>query len=70
MTDPKRWSEGDSEIDPVLRSVLRYAKDFAPTASETQALLRRVSAAATERSAPSHTQTEPLTARGRPRTRW
>ncbi|HWA76500.1 MAG TPA: hypothetical protein VG937_29395 [Polyangiaceae bacterium] len=49
MTDPKRWSEGDSEIDPVLRSVLRYAKDFAPTASETQALLRRVSAAATER---------------------
>jgi hypothetical protein len=51
MNDPKRWSDGDSTIDPVLRSVLRYAKDFAPTSSETQSLLRRVRVAANERRA-------------------
>lgn len=42
MSDPKRWSSSGSDVDPVLRSVMRYARDLAPTTSEAQALLRKL----------------------------
>ena len=45
MSDPKRWSSTGSDVDPVLRSVLRYARDVAPTPSEARALLHGVQAA-------------------------
>src|SRR3954471_12331624 len=40
MTEPKRWSSPGSEVDPVLRSVLRYGRDLQPNAQQLQAILR------------------------------
>ena len=63
MTEPKpeakRWSSPDSDVDPVLRSVLRYGRELEPTSAQLGAIV----AAATERSRP-----EPL--RRRPRALW
>ncbi|MGE5786831.1 MAG: hypothetical protein ACM3ZE_19720, partial [Myxococcales bacterium] len=42
MTEPARWSRSDSEVDPVLRATLRYARDFAPSNVEMQSLLRHL----------------------------
>jgi len=42
MTDPKRWSSPSSEVDPVLRSVLRYGRDLQPDSQQLQAILRGV----------------------------
>jgi hypothetical protein len=50
MTEPIRWSSSDSEVDSVVRSTLRYARDFAPNHFETQALLRRLGDEKTHRS--------------------
>jgi hypothetical protein len=40
MTEPKRWSSSNSEIDPVLRSVLLYARDLQPDSRQLQTILR------------------------------
>lgn len=40
MTEPKRWSSPSSEVDPVLRSVLLYARDVQPDSRQLQAILR------------------------------
>jgi hypothetical protein len=45
MSDPKRWDETGSDVDPVLRSVLRYAKGLGPEPAQVQRLLRRVETA-------------------------
>jgi hypothetical protein len=42
MSDPKRWADAGSNVDPVLRSVLRYAKGIGPERAQVQRLLRRV----------------------------
>jgi hypothetical protein len=42
MSDPKRWDETGSDVDPVLRSVLRYAKGLGPEPAQVQRLLRRL----------------------------
>ena len=34
MNEPKRWSSQGSDVDPVLRSVLRYARDLKPNSAE------------------------------------
>lgn len=34
MNEPKRWSSSGSDADPVLRSVLRYARDLKPNSAE------------------------------------
>jgi hypothetical protein len=39
MTEPKRWSHSGSEVDPVLRSVARYAQDLKPSDAALQRLL-------------------------------
>jgi hypothetical protein len=39
MTEPKRWSESGSEVDPVLRSVARYAKSLEPDADTLRRLI-------------------------------
>jgi hypothetical protein len=39
MTEPKRWSDPQSEVDPVLRSVTRYAQRLQPDAGALQRLL-------------------------------
>jgi hypothetical protein len=39
MTEPKRWSDAQSEVDPVLRSVTRYAQRLQPDAGALQRLL-------------------------------
>lgn len=45
MNEPKRWSENGSEVDPVLRSVLRYAQDQGPDPAQLQRILRGASSA-------------------------
>jgi len=40
MTEPKRWSNPSSEVDPVLRSVLLYGRNLEPTSRQLQAILR------------------------------
>jgi hypothetical protein len=45
MTGPKRWSESGSDTDPVLRSVMRYAKTQEPTPEQVRELLRATRAA-------------------------
>ena len=40
MNDPKRWSDPASDVDPVLRSVLRYARLLEPEPDELQSLVR------------------------------
>lgn len=39
MTEPKRWSESGSEVDPVLRSVARYAQGLEPDADTLRRLI-------------------------------
>jgi hypothetical protein len=39
MTEPKRWSESGSEVDPVLRSVARYAQGLEPDAVALRRLI-------------------------------
>jgi len=46
MTGPKRWSESGSEADPVLRSVMRYARSQEPTPEQVRELLRGARATA------------------------
>lgn len=40
MTEPKRWSSPQSEVDPVLRSVLLYGRNLSPDSQQLQAILR------------------------------
>jgi hypothetical protein len=42
MTTIKRWSSPDSDVDPVLRSLMRYARDCGPSSDQTQTLLLRL----------------------------
>lgn len=42
MTEPKRWSSPGSDVDPVLRAVLRYARDLEPTSEQLGALVEGV----------------------------
>jgi type IV secretory pathway VirB10-like protein len=43
MTEPKpeakRWSSPDSDVDPVLRSVLRYGRELKPTSAQLGAIV-------------------------------
>lgn len=39
MTEPKRWSSPDSDVDPVLRSVLRYGRELAPSPAQLGAIV-------------------------------
>jgi len=45
MTDPKRWAESGSEADPVLRSVMRYARSQEPSPEQVRDLVRGTLAA-------------------------
>jgi hypothetical protein len=40
MNEPKRWSSSGSDVDPVLRSVLRYARDLQPSSAELSAVVQ------------------------------
>jgi hypothetical protein len=55
MNDPKRWSHPASDVDPVLRSVLRYAQSCEPTSEELQQLVRGRSTPAAVRRLPRRT---------------
>ena len=55
MNDPKRWSHSASDVDPVLRSVLRYAQSCEPSSEELQQLVRGSSTPAAVRRLPSRT---------------
>jgi hypothetical protein len=39
MNEPKRWSSPGSEVDPVLRGVLRYARNMQPNSAELSAVV-------------------------------
>lgn len=39
MNEPKRWSSQGSDVDPVVRSVLRYARDLQPNSAELLAVV-------------------------------
>lgn len=39
MTELKRWSNPGSEVDPVVRAVMRYARDLEPSSEQLGALL-------------------------------
>ena len=39
MNEPKRWSSPGSDVDPVVRSVLRYARDLKPNSAELSAVM-------------------------------
>jgi hypothetical protein len=39
MSEPKRWSDPSSDVDPVLRSVLRYGSELQPDSRQLQRLL-------------------------------
>lgn len=39
MNEPKRWSSPGSDVDPVLRSVLRYARNLEPSSAELRAVV-------------------------------
>lgn len=45
MKEPTRWSDSASDVDPVVRSVLRYGRDMSPNAEQLQTVLRGVKAA-------------------------
>jgi hypothetical protein len=55
MNDPKRWSHPASDVDPVLRSVLRYAQSCEPSSEELQQLVRGGSQPITVRPLPRRT---------------
>ena len=57
MTEPKRWSDPRSDVDPVLSSVLRYGAQLGPDSSQLQRLL--------EASAPDSAQATPPRVRSR-----
>lgn len=42
MNDPTRWAEARSDVDPVVRQLLRYAHDLSPSPAEAHSVLRRV----------------------------
>ncbi len=42
MTEPIRWSAPDSDVDPVLRQLVRYAQQTGPSAREARSVQRRV----------------------------
>ncbi len=44
MNAPKRWSSAGSEVDPVVRSLIGYAKTRAPSAVEVERLVASVTA--------------------------
>ena len=44
MNAPKRWSNAGSEVDPVVRSLIGYAKSQAPSAVEVERLVASVTA--------------------------
>ncbi len=50
MNEPKRWSSPGSDVDPVVRSVLRYARDLQPNSAELLAVVQ--GAVARNRSTP------------------
>jgi len=39
MNEPKRWSSPSSDVDPVLRSVLRYARELEPNSLELRTVV-------------------------------
>src|SRR4051812_37121670 len=39
MNEPKRWSSPGSDVDPVLRGVLRYARNMQPNSAELSAVV-------------------------------
>jgi len=45
MNEPKRWAEASSEVDPVVRSLLRHAQSRGPSELEVTRLVARVEAA-------------------------
>jgi hypothetical protein len=59
MTEPKpeakRWSSPDSDVDPVLRSVLRYGRELEPTSAQLGAIV----AGAAERARTGPTRRKP-----------
>ncbi|HEX2876508.1 MAG TPA: hypothetical protein VHP33_34880 [Polyangiaceae bacterium] len=59
MTEPKpeakRWSSPDSDVDPVLRSVLRYGRALEPTSAQLGAIV----AGAAERTRSAHLRRKP-----------
>lgn len=44
MSDPKRWTDSGSEVDPVLQSVLRYAQNIQPAPEQVSSLVERLDA--------------------------
>lgn len=46
MTEPKRWAESGSDVDPVLRSVMRYSREVGPSPDQVRELMRGMRAAA------------------------
>jgi hypothetical protein len=44
MNAPKRWSSAGSEVDPVIRSLIGYAKSRTPSAVEVERLVTNVTA--------------------------
>jgi hypothetical protein len=44
MTEPKRWSSPGSEVDPVLRAVMRYGRELEPSAEQLNRLMQRSAA--------------------------
>ena len=44
MNAPKRWSSAGSEVDPVIRSLIGYAKSRAPSAVDVERLVTNVTA--------------------------
>jgi hypothetical protein len=42
MTEPIRWASSGSDVDPVLRSVMRYARDQTPSTQSVSAVLEGV----------------------------
>lgn len=59
MTEPKpeakRWSSPESDVDPVLRSVLRYGRELEPTSAQLGAIV----AGAAERARTGPTRRKP-----------
>ena len=48
MSDPKRWTDSGSEVDSVLQSVVRYARNIQPSSAQVSTLLERLNAVPTE----------------------
>lgn len=45
MNEPKRWAEASSDVDPVVRSLLRHAQSRGPSELEVARLVARVEGA-------------------------